>query len=246
MTNQTLAVIIGNRDFFPDRLVSEGRQEILAVLEEMGVERVILGDTDTKLGAVETWEDAKRCAELFKAHRDRIDGILVVLPNFGDERGIADTIKLAGLDVPILVQAYPDDLDQLYVERRRDAFCGKISVCNNLRQYGFPFTLTDEHTVIPVASELQGRPAPVRRRLPSGEGAAQRPPGRNRRAARRVQHRALQREAAPGLGHQRHHRGSLGGLWRGGQAGRRRRAVMAKLDEIRGYAQRTACRRRHW
>ncbi len=149
MTNQALAVIIGNRDFFPDRLVSEGRREILAVLAEMGVEPVILGETDTKLGAVETWEDAKRCAELFKAHRDEIDGILVVLPNFGDERGIADTIKLAGLGVPILVQAYPDDLDQLYVERRRDAFCGKISVCNNLRQYGYPFSLTGEHTVSP-------------------------------------------------------------------------------------------------
>jgi L-fucose isomerase-like protein len=150
MPNQTLAVIIGNRDFFPDRLVGEGRREILAVLAETGVEAVILGETDTKLGAVETWEDAKRCAELFSAHRDRIDGILVVLPNFGDERGIADTIKLAGLGVPILVQAYPDDLDQLYVERRRDAFCGKISVCNNLRQYGAPFTLTDEHTVSPT------------------------------------------------------------------------------------------------
>ena len=119
------------------------------MLAEMGVEPVILGEADTKLGAVETWEDAKRCAELFKAHRDEIDGILVVLPNFGDERGIADTIKLAGLGVPILVQAYPDDLDQLYVERRRDAFCGKISVCNNLRQYGYPFTLTGEHTVSP-------------------------------------------------------------------------------------------------
>ncbi|MCU0503366.1 MAG: fucose isomerase, partial [Anaerolineae bacterium] len=93
MTNPTLAVIIGNRDFFPDRLVSEGRREILAVLAEMGVEPILLGETDTKLGAVETWEDAKRCAELFKAQRDRIDGILVVLPNFGDERGIADTIK---------------------------------------------------------------------------------------------------------------------------------------------------------
>jgi L-fucose isomerase-like protein len=149
MIKSTLAVIIGNRDFFPDRLVSEGRREILDVLAELGVEAVILGEADTKLGAVETWEDARRCAELFKAHRDRIDGILIVLPNFGDERGIADTIKLSGLGVPILVQAYPDDLDQLYVERRRDAFCGKISVCNNLRQYGHPFTLTDEHTVFP-------------------------------------------------------------------------------------------------
>lgn len=149
MINPILAVIIGNRDFFPDRLVGEGRQEILAVLAGLGVEPLSLGEADTKLGAVETWEDAKRCAELFKAQRDRIAGILVVLPNFGDEKGIADAIKLSGLNVPILVQAYPDDLDQLYVERRRDAFCGKISVCNNLRQYGFRYTLTEQHTVRP-------------------------------------------------------------------------------------------------
>ena len=64
--------------------------------------------------------------------------MLVVLPNFGDEKGVADTLKLAALNVPVLVQAYPDDLDRLDVIRRRDAFCGKISVCNNLRQAGIP------------------------------------------------------------------------------------------------------------
>jgi hypothetical protein len=73
--------------------------------------------------------------------------VLVCLPNFGDEKGVADALKLAGLDVPVLVQAYPDDLAQLHVERRRDAFCGKVSVCNNLRQYGIPFSLTHRHTV---------------------------------------------------------------------------------------------------
>ncbi len=155
MSQSTLAVIIGNRDFFPDRLVGEGRQEILAVLAEMGVEPVILGEGDTKLGAVETWEHARRCGDLFRAHRDRIDGILLVLPNFGDEKGVADAIKLSGLQVPILVQAYPDDLSALHVERRRDAFCGKISVCNNLGQYGYPFTLTEEHTVLPTQASFQ-------------------------------------------------------------------------------------------
>jgi len=150
MGEMTLAVIVGNRDFFPDELVSEGRQEVLSVLAEMGIRAVIPDEATTKLGAVETWEDAKRCAALFKAHWDEIDGILVVLPNFGDERGVADTIKLSGLQVPILVQAYPDDVDQFYLERRRDAFCGKISVCNNLRQYGYPFSLTELHTVYPT------------------------------------------------------------------------------------------------
>ncbi len=142
----TLAVIIGNRDFFPDRLVSEARQDVLKLFAELGVEPVMLAEADTKLGSVETWADAKRCAELFRAHRDRIAGVLVTLPNFGDEKAVADTLRLSGLDVPILVQAYPDDLDQLNVERRRDAFCGKISVCNNLRQYGFRYTVTTLHT----------------------------------------------------------------------------------------------------
>jgi L-fucose isomerase-like protein len=101
------------------------------------------------MGAVELWEHSKACAELFRANRDRIDGILVVLPVFGPERGIADAIKLSELRVPILVQAYPDPLDKLDVARRGDAWCGKISVCNNLVQYGYPFSLTEKHTVRP-------------------------------------------------------------------------------------------------
>lgn len=143
----TLGVIVGNRNFFPDLLVTEARQDLTRLLGELGVQPIWLGEADSKLGGVETWEDAQKCAALFKAHADEIDGILVSLPNFGDERGVADTIKLSGLNVPILVQAYPDDMSQLGVDRRRDAFCGKISVCNNLRQYGYPFSLTERHTV---------------------------------------------------------------------------------------------------
>lgn len=155
MATATLGVIVGNRDFFPDRLVTEGRQDIGSVFKEMDVEPVILEEADTKLGSVETYSHAKACADLFKRNRDRIDGILVTLPNFGDEKGVADTLKLSGLNVPILVQAYPDDLKQLNLERRRDAFCGKISVCNNLRQYGFPYTLTELHTVHPCSPSFK-------------------------------------------------------------------------------------------
>ena len=145
----TLGVIIGNRDFFPDSLITEGRAALLGVLDELGIGYVVLDPQATPLGAVETWEHAKTCAALFRQHADEIAGILVSLPNFGDEKGVAETIKLSGLRVPILVQAFPDDLDKFNVERRRDAFCGKISVCNNLYQYGFPFSVTEQHTVRP-------------------------------------------------------------------------------------------------
>jgi L-fucose isomerase-like protein len=151
----TLGVVIGNRDFFPDVLVGEARRDLLALFAELDIDAVILDENATKLGAVETWAHARRCADLFRAHRDRIDGVLVSLPNFGDEKGVADTLKLAELNVPVLVQAYPDDLGQLSVERRRDAFCGKVSVCNNLRQYGIPYSLTASHTIHPASGEFR-------------------------------------------------------------------------------------------
>ena len=147
MVSTSIGIIIGNRDFFPDHLITEARNEILNVFKNKGINPIILKDSDTKLGGVETFLEAQKCAELFKAHQQEIEGILVVLPNFGDEKGIADTIRLSELDVPVLVQATPDDLDKMQPSNRRDAYCGKISVCNNLYQYGIKYSLTNKHVV---------------------------------------------------------------------------------------------------
>ncbi|MCB0188791.1 MAG: fucose isomerase, partial [Caldilineaceae bacterium] len=103
MKKTTLAVIVANRAFFPDKFVVEGRKEILDILARWEIDVVVPDETQTNLGAVETWQDAQKCADLFRAHRDCIDGILVTLPNFGDEKGVADAIRLADLNVPILV-----------------------------------------------------------------------------------------------------------------------------------------------
>jgi L-fucose isomerase-like protein len=154
-TKTTLGVIFGNRDFFPDHLVAEARTDLVRLFEQMDLEPVMLDPETTKLGGVETHADARQCAELFARHRDRISGVLVVLPNFGDEKGVADTLKLAGLGVPVLVQGYPDDLGRLDVARRRDSFCGKISVCNNLRQAGIPYSLTTRHVVHPLDASFR-------------------------------------------------------------------------------------------
>ncbi len=150
-----LGVIFGNRDFFPDKLVPEARADIVRLFGELGIEAVMLDPSETKLGGVETHNDARKCADLFRRQRDKIAGVLVCLPNFGDEKGVADTLKLSGLNVPVLVQGYPDDLDKLDVIRRRDAFCGKISVCNNLRQAGIPYSLTDKHVVHPLDASFR-------------------------------------------------------------------------------------------
>ncbi len=151
----TLGVIIGNRDFFPDSLVEKARTEIIEVFGKLGLKPVLLDANETKLGGVETFQEAMKCAELFKAHREEISGVLVLLPNFGDEKGVADTLKLAGLNVPVLVQAYPDELSKMNVVNRRDSWCGKISVCNNLYQYGIKYSLTTQHVCLPSSEVFQ-------------------------------------------------------------------------------------------
>lgn len=151
----SLGVIIGNRDFFPDRLVAEARVEIIDVFKKLNINPILLEESETKLGGVETFQEAQKCAALFRQYADEIVGILVVLPNFGDERGVAETIKLSRLDVPILVQAYPDDLNKMDVARRRDSWCGKISVCNNFYQYGIKYTITNQHVVSPEDPAFQ-------------------------------------------------------------------------------------------
>jgi len=151
----TLGVIVGNRGFFPDHLVDEGRKEILAVLKAEGFDVVALGPKETPFGSVETRQDAKKCAELFRANAERIDGVLVTLPNFGDERAVAETLRLAGLEVPVLIHAFPDELSKMSLADRRDSFCGKLSVCNNLTQYGIPYSLTTLHTVAPSAESFR-------------------------------------------------------------------------------------------
>lgn len=142
----TFGLIIGTRNIFNAQLASAARDKLLALLDNLGFGYVIPGANATPAGVIETRADAKICAELFKAHRDEIDGIIVVLPNFGDEQGIIQTLELANLNVPVLVQACNDEMDKVDVKSRRDAFCGKISVCNNLYQYHIPFTDTTAHT----------------------------------------------------------------------------------------------------
>ena len=142
----TLGVIVGNRGFFPDHLARSGRLDIVAALTVKGIRPIILDENDSKFGAVETRQEAARCADLFKKYREQLDGIVVTLPNFGDERAIAETIRMANLGLPILVQATPDTPSRMTIRDRRDSFCGKMSACNNLAQYGIPYSLTTLHT----------------------------------------------------------------------------------------------------
>lgn len=148
-------IIIGTRAYFNSELAKDVRKQLLRTLADEGYDYVILPEDATPTGSssIETREDGLKCAELFRQNRDHIDGIIVSLPNFGFEIGIINAISVADLNVPILVQACDDENDKVDLDSRRDAFCGKISVCNNLYQYGIPFTDTTLHTYS-IYSEL--------------------------------------------------------------------------------------------
>jgi L-fucose isomerase-like protein len=142
----TFGVIVGNRGFFPDHLAKSGREEILSLLEKAGYGAVCPTAEDTKYGAVETRAEARKCADLFRANRDSIDGVIITLPNFGEERGLVEALRMADLNVPVLIQATPDSAGKMTIADRRDSFCGKMSCCNNLQQYRIPYSLTALHT----------------------------------------------------------------------------------------------------
>ena len=142
----TLGLVIGSRAFFSPIPCKDARDEALAQLGALGIDVITLPYEATANGAVQSIADAELYARHFKANADKIDGLVICLPNFGDEIAIIELVNRAKLNVPILLQASNDEISKVSVKERRDAFCGKISVSNNFWQYGIPFTETSSHT----------------------------------------------------------------------------------------------------
>ncbi len=150
---QTFALFFGNRGFFPESLIAGARKEMSEKLEELGYGAIMLDADATRYGAVETPEEGKKYADFLKENKGKYDGVIICLPNFGDETGAVAAVQDAG--VPILVQAYPDELDKMDMSVRRDSFCGKFSVMDVLYQYGVPFTALEPHTVSPASDDFK-------------------------------------------------------------------------------------------
>jgi L-fucose isomerase-like protein len=142
----TFGLVVGTRNIFNSAMAVQARKDVIAKVDQLGLGYVIPPVETTPNGAVESRADAVAYADHFRRHQDDIDGIVVILPNFGDEIGIVETLHGARLNVPVLVQACNDEIDKVDIRSRRDAFCGKLSICNNLYQYGIPFTDTTFHS----------------------------------------------------------------------------------------------------
>ena len=146
------AIMFGNRGFFPGELISSAIKDFKSVLKKNGHEALIMEGAGTRYDAVETPAEGRAFAKFLRAHADEVDGVIVALANFGDENGALYALRDAG--VPILVQAYPDEIGKMDFSHRRDAVCGKIAMCNVLRQAGIKFTLTKSFAVDPKSAEF--------------------------------------------------------------------------------------------
>lgn len=151
-TNITFALYFGNRGFFPGEVIAEAREEVKNAVKNAGFGYICMDESKTRYGAVETISEGKLYAEFLEENKGKFDGIILCLPNFGDENGAIAALKGAG--VPILVQAYPDEIGKMDFAHRRDAMCGKFAICNMLRQAEIPFTLTEKFVVDPKSSDF--------------------------------------------------------------------------------------------
>ena len=147
-----LALLVANRGFFPSSVIESARADMLEAFKKAGVECLTIDADSVKYGAVESTAEGMIFADFLEAHRGEYDGIVICLPNFGDENGIKAAIRT--IDVPVLIQAYPDEFGKMDFSHRRDAFCGKLALTSVLTQMGVKYTEFMPFVVHPLSDEF--------------------------------------------------------------------------------------------
>ncbi len=152
MKKTTFALYFGNRGFFPESLIAAARAEVTGRLHKLGFGTLLMPENATRYGAVETSAEGWVYADFLAGHRGEYQGVILCLPNFGDENGASEALRDCG--TPIYILAYPDELDKMDFARRRDAFCGKLSIMDVFGQNNIPFTAWEPHTLSPLSEEF--------------------------------------------------------------------------------------------
>ena len=153
MKRQTFALYFGNRGFMPETLIAGAREDMVRAVTDAGFDYLIMEENATRYGAVEDREEGRSYASWLKSHEGNYEGVILCMPNFSDENGAIAALEEAG--VPILIQAYPDEIGKMGFEFRRDAYCGKFSIEDVFNQYGVQFTVMKPHVVHPLSKEFE-------------------------------------------------------------------------------------------
>ena len=153
MSKQTFALFFGNRGFMPAELIEGAREDMVKAVTDAGYDYIMMDKDATRYGAVETRDEGRAYAKWLKSHEGEYDGVILCMPIFIDENGAIAALQDAG--VPILMQAYPDEIGKMDFKHRRDAFCGKFSVTDVFEQYKVPYTVMKPHVVDPLTQEFK-------------------------------------------------------------------------------------------
>lgn len=153
MKKMTFALCFCNRGFMPGELIYDARREMAQAVSNAGYDYLMMDENLTRFGGVETREEGMLYARWLKEHEGQFDGVIFSMPIFADENGAIFALQDAG--VPILMQAYPDEIGKMDFAHRRDAYCGKFSVTDVFCQYGVPFTVLKPHVVHPLSARFR-------------------------------------------------------------------------------------------
>ena len=149
MKKMTFALAFCNRGFMPGELILGAREDMIQAVAQAGYDYIAMDASLTRFGGVETRDEGRLYADWLKAHEGEYDGVIFSMPIFADENGAITALQDA--HVPILFQAYPDEIGKMDFAHRRDAFCGKFSVTDVFTQYQVPFTVMKPHVVHPLS-----------------------------------------------------------------------------------------------
>jgi L-fucose isomerase-like protein len=147
------ALFFGNRGFMPAELIAGAREDMIKAVTDAGHEALVMDASLTRYGAVETRDEGRLYHDWLESHKGEYDGVILCMPIFIDENGAVQALQDAG--VPILMQAYPDEIGKMDFKHRRDAFCGKFSVTDVFYQYKIPFTVMKPHVVHPLSDAFK-------------------------------------------------------------------------------------------
>ena len=149
----TFALCFCNRGFMPGELIYGARDDMVKAVTDAGYDYIMMDKELTRYGGVETRDEGLLYAKWLKEHEGQYDGVIFSMPIFADENGAITALQDAG--VPILMQAYPDEIGKMDFAHRRDAYCGKFSVTDVFCQYNVPFTVLKPHVVHPLSAKFQ-------------------------------------------------------------------------------------------
>ena len=147
------ALYFGNRGFMPGELITSARADMIKAVTDAGYEYIAMDENLTRYGAIETRDEGRMYHDWLKSHEGEYDGVILCMPIFIDENGAIAALQDAG--VPVLMQAYPDEIGKMDFQHRRDAYCGKFSVTDVFYQYKLPFTVMKPHVVHPLSKAFR-------------------------------------------------------------------------------------------